>query len=99
MDRIDRFTFRFRRERRACLVRAFALGLAVVEEARGVNEATKVNGGFGRIWCQKFEEQSSRIKRKRGVILCGKTVRIDEERKVIPTRFFKIRKTLIRPGE
>ena len=55
--------------------------------------AAKRNGRFGRIQCQRSKESSSRAKRKKGVFLCGRTVRVKVEGKVIPASFLKIKET------
>ena len=52
--------------------------------------AAERNGGFGRIQCLRSKESSSTAKRKRRVFLCGRTVRVKVEDKVIPARFLKI---------
>ena len=45
---------------------------------------------FGRIYCQRSEETSSRGKRKRQAFLCRRTVRVKIRSKVIPASFLKI---------
>ena len=42
------------------------------------------------IRCQRSKEDSSRGKRKRRVVLCRRTVRVEVKSKVIPTSFLKI---------
>ena len=53
-------------------------------------DAAERNGSFGRIQYQRSKESSSRRKRKGRVFLCGKTVRVKVEGKVIPASFLKI---------
>ena len=50
------------------------------------------NGKFGRMECQKSKESSSRgkIKSKRRVFFCRRTVRVEIKGKVISTSFLKI---------
>ena len=48
------------------------------------------NGRFGCIHCQRGKESSCRVKRKRRVFLCKRTVRVKVGGKVIPARFLKI---------
>ena len=55
-----------------------------------VFDAAKRNGRFGRIQCQRGKESSSRGKGNRRVFLCGGTVRIKVEGKVIPVSFLKV---------
>ena len=45
---------------------------------------------FGCMQCQRCKESSSRAKRKRRVFLCGRTVGVKVEGKVIPASFLKI---------
>ena len=49
-----------------------------------------MNGKFGRIQCQRSQESHSRGKRKRGVFLCRRAVRVEVKSKVIPMSFLKI---------
>ena len=53
-------------------------------------DAAERNGKFGRIQCQRGKESSSRGKRKRQVFLCGKTVGVKIEGKVILASFLKV---------
>ena len=57
---------------------------------RMVFDAAERNERFGRIQCQRGKESSSRGKRKRGVFLCRRTVRVKVGGKVIPASFLKI---------
>ena len=54
-------------------------------------DAAKRNGRFGSIRCQKSKEGISRGKRKRGELLCRRTVRVEEKQKVIPASFLKLK--------
>ena len=53
-------------------------------------DAAEKNGRFGRIQCQRSKESSSREKRKRRVLLCRRTARVEVKSKVIPTSFLKL---------
>ena len=53
-------------------------------------DAAERNGRFGRIQSQESKWSSSRGKRKRQVLLCKRTVRVEVRSKVIPTSFLKI---------
>ena len=55
-----------------------------------VFNASKRNEKFGRIQFQRDKEGSSRGKRKRGVFLGRRIVRVEVKGKVIPTSFLKI---------
>ena len=53
-------------------------------------DAAEKNGRFGRIQCQRSEQNSSRGKRKRRVFLCRRTVKVKVQGKVIPASFLKV---------
>ena len=53
-------------------------------------DAAECNEKFGRIHCQRRKESSSGGKRKRGVFLCRRTLRVKVEGKAIPTSSLEI---------
>ena len=65
---------------------------------RLVFDAAERNGRFGSIQYQRSNESRSRGKRKRQVLLCRRTVKVEVKSKVIPASSLKIeeRGTLVR---